>query len=74
MNEIVKETLSDYLNEDGKLNIPSKAKRILFDIGASINAPHSEVWTRGNDDRIKDRCDSRIKFDHLDEHVFLVLL
>ena len=27
-----------------------------------------------NDDRIKDRCDGRIKFDHSDEHVFLVLL
>ena len=50
MNEIVKETLSDYLNGDGKLDIPSKAQRILFDIGASFCAPHSEVWTRGNDD------------------------
>ncbi len=50
MNKIVKETLSDYLNADGKINIPSKAKRILFDIGASINAPHSQIWTRGNDD------------------------
>ena len=50
MNEIVKETLLDYLNEDGKLNIPSKAERILFDVGTSYAAPHSEVWTRGNDD------------------------
>jgi FkbM family methyltransferase len=50
MNKIVKETLSDYLNDDGKLDIPSKAERILFDIGTSFAAPHSEVWTRGNDD------------------------
>ena len=50
MNEIVKKTLSEYLNEDGKLNIPPTVERVLFDVGASFCAPHSEVWTRGNDD------------------------
>ena len=50
MNEIVKKTLSEYLNKDGKLNIPPTVERVLFDIGTSYNAPHSEVWTRGNDD------------------------
>ncbi len=50
MNEIVKKVLKNYLDDDDKINIPSKAKRVLFDIGASFAAPHTQIWTSGNDD------------------------
>lgn len=50
MNTIVKKVLSDYLDESGKLKIPSKSERVLIDIGTSFNAPNTEIWTRGNDE------------------------
>lgn len=36
--------LDMFLNEDGKLEIPSHIKNIRFDIGLSNNAPNSAVW------------------------------
>ncbi len=44
MNKIVKNTLGEYINDQGKINLPNWCKRVSIDVGTSINAPNSEYW------------------------------
>lgn len=50
MNNVVSSVLNHLLDEKQKIKIPTEYTRVLFDIGTSYNAPHSEVWTRETDD------------------------
>ena len=50
MNEIVKKVLSDCLDTEGKVFIPSHVKRVKIDVGLAFNAPNSELWLRAEDD------------------------
>jgi FkbM family methyltransferase len=44
MNKIIKNTLGNYINDQGLINIPDWCKRVSIDVGTSINAPNSEYW------------------------------
>lgn len=50
MNKITKQVLEKYLDENGKIYLPDFCERVLFDIGTSYNAPHSQVWTKETKD------------------------
>ena len=77
--------IKDYFIKANTENIPFLFESVAYKDGTDILTESQqyrlcldlldegyEVYV--NDDRIKDRCDGRIKFDHSDEHVFLVLL
>lgn len=49
VNELSENVLRGIL-QDGKVRIPPWAKRVKLDIGTSINAPNSEMWTNRDSD------------------------
>lgn len=50
MSDIVNQVLKYYLDDKGKIKIPTNLDRVLLDVGTSYAAPHAHVWTKDTDD------------------------
>lgn len=54
INAVVDEVLTPFLDDRGKIKVPSGCKRVKLDVGLSNNAPHAELWLSSNEDN--DMC------------------